>query len=93
MANRAVFSFGLSIAGDGSSTTYSFNPSNGSGILGLPTNSAQAVLSVSQNSGPTSPALIGSVLLGVVTLTFSSALQAVASDLSNLYNFEIALGY
>jgi len=93
MANTAAFSFGLSIAGDGVSPTYSFNPSNGAGILGLPTNNVQKVLQVVLNAGPTSPTVTATVALGIVTLTFSSALQAVDVAIDNLYNLTITVGY
>jgi hypothetical protein len=93
MANYAAFSFGISIAGDGISTTYSFNPSNGAGVLGLPTNNAQKVLSVVLNAGPTSPTVTATVALGIVTLTFSAALQAVDAALDNLYNLTVTVGY
>jgi len=93
MANYAVFNVGLLIAGDGASTTYSFNPSNGAGVLGLPTNSCQKVMAVVLNSGPTSPTVTASVLLGIVTLTFSAALQAVDAAADNLYSVTLSLGY
>lgn len=93
MANYNIYAIAVALAGDGVSTTYTFNPSNGSGVLGLPTNAAGAVFNPTVVSGPTSPTVMASILLGVITLTFSAALQAVNAGLSNLYTVSMSLGY
>jgi hypothetical protein len=93
MANYNIYTIAVSLAGDGVTATYSFNPSNGSGVLGLPTNTPGVVLNPSVVSGPTSPNVTASILLGIITLTFSTALQAVNSALSNLYTVQMSLGY
>lgn len=94
MANYAVYVTTVNIAGDGSSTSYAFNPGNGSGILGLPTNSPAAVLEAVVLSGPTSPTITStSILLGEITVNFSAALQAVNANVNNLYAVQFHLGY
>jgi hypothetical protein len=93
MAIYQPYAVGITLVGDGTSTSYSFTPAGSSGVLGLPTSQALAVLSATFEDGPTTPTVSASVLLGVVTITFSSALQAVNSDVTNRYNVNLVLGY
>lgn len=93
MANYNIYAIAVSLAGDGVSTTYTFNPSNGSGVLGLPTNTPGVVFNPVVVAGPTSPTVTAGILLGVITLTFSTALRAVNAGLSNLYIVSMSLGY
>lgn len=83
----------LLLSGDGTSTTYSFTPVDYTVAQGLPAVSPGTVFGAQVIGGPTTPTVTVSLLLGVVTLTFSEALQAFDNNPDNNYTVAVTLGY